>query len=72
MVSEMAREDIEGLMAEGCVVHPSDVVRLNALGLKLEKLPDFRLAAMPRIAVIGDVVLRQPTIAQDMFLDDAT
>ena len=58
MVSKLAMEDIESLMEEGCVVRPSDVIRLNALGLKLEKLPDFRLAAMPRAAVIGDVILR--------------
>lgn len=71
MVSQLAQEDIEAMIDEGCIVHPSDVIRLNALGLKLEKLPDYRLVAMPRIAVVGDVVFRQPTIAQDMFIDDA-
>lgn len=58
MTSNLAIEDIESLIDEGCVVHPSDIIRLNALGLKMEKLPDFRLAAMPRVAVIGDVILR--------------
>lgn len=72
MTSKLAIEDIEALIDEGCVVHPSDTIRLNALGLKMEKLPDFRLAAMPRVAVIGDIVLRQPTIEQDIFIDDAT
>ena len=72
MVSKLAEEDIEALIEEGCTIHPSDVIRLNALGLKIEKKPDFTLSALPRIAVVGDVVLRQPTIAQDIFLDDAT
>lgn len=72
MLSKMAEQDIEALISEGCVVHPSDVIRLNALALKIEKRPDFRLASLPRIAVIGDVIFRQPTIAQDIFLDDAS
>lgn len=71
MVSKLAEEDIEALLDEGCVIHPSDIIRLNALGLKIEKSPDFRLASLPRIAIVGDVILRQPTIAQDIFLDDA-
>lgn len=71
MTSNLAIEDIEALIDEGCVVHPSDIIRLNALGLKIEKLPDFRLATLPRIAILGDVIFRQPTIAQDLFMDDA-
>ena len=39
--------------------------------MKIEKRPDFRLASLPRIAVMGNVIFRQPTIAQDIFLDDA-
>lgn len=71
MTSKLAMDDIEALIAEGCVVHPSDVVKLNAIGLRIEKRPDFRLASLPRIAVMGNVIFRQPTIAQDIFLDDA-
>ena len=33
MVSKLAEEDIEALIEDGCTVHPSDVVRLNALAL---------------------------------------
>lgn len=62
-------EDIEALIEEGCVVHPSDVIRLNALGLKLEKRPDFRLASLPRVALCGDTTFVQPTIEQELFLD---
>ena len=69
MRSEMAMEDIKALMAEGCVVQPEDVVRLNSLALKLEKRPDFRLATLPRVALCGGVLFVQPTIAQDIFID---
>ena len=36
-------------------MHPSDIIRLNALGLKLEKKPDFRMANLPRVAFCGDI-----------------
>lgn len=70
MTSKLAEEDIEALLAEGCVVHPADVIRLNALGLKLEKKPDFRLATLPRIALCGDVRFVQPNIEQSIFLEE--
>lgn len=70
MCSEMAMEDIRSLMAEGCVIQPEDVVRLNALSLKIEKKPDFRLSTLPRVAVCGGVLFIQPTIEQDIFLDN--
>lgn len=72
MVSELAREDLEALIDEGCIIHPSDVIRLNSLGLKLEKKPDFRLATLPRIALCGEVTFVQPTIEQEIFIDDIT
>lgn len=70
MTSNLAIEDIEALIDEGCVVHPSDVIRLNALGLKIEKRPDFRFSTLPRVALCGDVRFVQPNIEQDMFLDN--
>ena len=69
MTSKMAEADIEALMKEGCVIHPSDIIRLNALALKIEKRPDFRFATLPRVALCGEVLFKQPTIAQDIFLD---
>lgn len=69
MTSNLAIEDIEALIDEGCSIHPSDVIRLNALGLKIEKKPDFRLSTLPRVALCGNVMFMQPTIEQDMFLD---
>ena len=69
MTSRLAMDDLKSLMAEGCEVSPEDVVRLNSLGLLIQKRPDFSLAALPRVALCGGVLFRQPTIAQDIFLD---
>lgn len=68
MISEMAMEDIEALRADGIEVTPRDVVRLNALGLKVERAErassDF---AMPRVAFLGRMPLREPTIAAELW-----
>lgn len=56
MTSALAQEDIESLIKEGCVVHPSDCIRLNALALRIEKRPDFRLSTLPRVALCGGVM----------------
>jgi hypothetical protein len=70
MCSELAIEDIQALLDEGCIVHPEDVIRLNALGLRLQKRPDFRFSNLPRVAMCGEVRFSQPTIEQDIFLDN--
>ena len=51
-------------------MHPSDVIRLTSLALKIEKRPDFRFSTLPRVALCGGVLFVQPTIAQDIFLDE--
>lgn len=70
MVSELAIEDIERIQREGGTVHPRDVIRLNALGLRITNNPENRLAVMPRVVCMGELCLREPTIKQDMFLDE--
>lgn len=70
MVSQLAMEDIRALTDEGCTVSPEDVIRLNALGLRIEKKPDFRMATLPRIAMCGDTTFVQPSIEQELFLDN--
>ena len=70
MVSQLVIEDIKALTDEGCTVSPEDVIRLNALGLRIEKRPDFRFSTLPRVALCGDVRFVQPTIEQDIFLDN--
>lgn len=72
MVSEMAMEDVEALRAAGVEVSPREVVRLNALGLKVERAahaPDF--AAIPRAAGLCGLVFREPTIAAEAWMEEA-
>lgn len=72
MTSEMAMEDIREMRSAGVDVAPEDVVRLNALGLRVERqgrAPDFHV--LPRVAFVGDLVLREPTIAQELWLAEA-
>ncbi len=69
MISKMAMEDIEALRADGIDVPPREVVRLNALGLKVER--GARSAAtweLPRVAFVGDAVLHEPTIGAEFWL----
>jgi hypothetical protein len=70
MLASLAKEDIEALQDEGCVIRPSDVVRLNSLACRIEKKYDFRMATLPRVALCGGVLFQQPTIGQDIFLDE--
>lgn len=71
MTSKLAIEDIEEIIRQGGTVSPSDVIKLNALGLKITDDPTYELAALPRAASLEGVLFKQPTIEQDMFLDDA-
>lgn len=69
MVSEMAMEDIEAMRAAGVDVTPRDVVRLNALGLKVERSSrsaDFHM--LPRVAWAGEAVFREPTVAHEAWM----
>lgn len=70
MTSQMAMDDIRQLKKQGVDVDPEDVVRLNALGLKITEDPDCELAALPRVATIEGVMFRQPSVAKDILLDD--
>jgi hypothetical protein len=72
MISRTAMDDIEALRADGIEVPPREVVRLNALGLKMERGPDSaELFAAPRVAFVGDEVLREPTLGAEMWLRQA-
>lgn len=72
MVSKLAKEDIEQLIADGLMPSVNDVVKLNALGLAVEKSSTSaeQLFYMPRTAYLGDVVLRQPTLGHEIWLDE--
>lgn len=65
----MAMEDIEAMRAAGVDVTPRDVVRLNALGLKVERSSrsaDFHM--LPRVAWAGEAVFREPTVAHEAWM----
>ncbi len=70
MVSELAVEDIARIEREGGHVAPFDVVRLNSLALRITADPACSLGALPRVCVVEDVLIRQPSIAQDILLDE--
>lgn len=70
MVSELALEDIARIEREGGRVAPRDVVWLNALALRITADPSCTLGALPRVCVVEDVLIRQPSIAQDILLDE--
>lgn len=70
MISEMAMDDIEDMQAAGLKPTPRDIVRLNALGLRIEYASrSGDLYAMPRVAYLGKEVFREPTVAHGMWID---
>lgn len=70
MVSDLALEDIARIEREGGHVAPRDVVWLNSLALRITADPSCTLGALPRVCVVEDVLIRQPSIAQDILLDE--
>lgn len=70
MVSGLFRKDYEALTAEGVRFTPDDIVRLNALALKV------KLAAKPfvdvhrrRVLFLEKFTLREPTVAHEIWLE---
>lgn len=73
MVSEMAIDDIESLQDDGYEVTPRDIVKLNALGLKVQKNSiSATMSIMPRCAILGNVVLHEPTIGSEIWRASAS
>jgi len=73
MVSKMAKQMVERWKAEeGLVPSFDDVVRLNALGLKVERGgSSFEFGCVPRMAFLGDWILTEPTVGKRIWLDAA-
>lgn len=72
MVSKMAMGDIESMLDEGLNPSPADIIRLNAMGLKVEHSqnePD--LSVLPRVAFCGDVAFHEPTVGSEIWLNEA-
>lgn len=72
MTSKLAKSEIEKWWSEG--LHPSvdDIIKLNALGLKVEKGSEaYNFAACPRVAFLGDWTLFEPTVGKRIWMDTA-
>lgn len=71
MTSKLAQQQIELWWNEGLRPSVSDIVLLNNLGLRVERGSDmFSFSACPRIAFLGDNILREPTIAKRIWIDE--
>ena len=69
MISAMAMRDIDALRADGIDVSPRDIVRLNALGLRVERSARAaEFVAVPRLAFLGDISFREPMIGDEEWL----
>lgn len=75
MVSQMAKEDFYALKNKGVEVAYEDIIKLNALGTRAESSEDsYSFFAIPRCVFLKvegeeDVVLREPTIAHEIWFD---
>jgi hypothetical protein len=72
MVSQRAKCDVEDMWEAGLKPSFDDIARLNALGLAVERVRSgFALNVMPRVAFLGGVAFREPTVGADVWLDEA-
>ena len=72
MVSPTAIADIKAAISSGVNFKPEEIIRLNALGLRYDyskSNADMRI--MPRVAWLGDVAFREPTIGHEIWMYDA-
>lgn len=74
MISQTAIESLEELKAEGLEPSFADVIRLNALGLRLEasrkRNSADSLDYLPRVAAVSKTLsFRQPTVGHEIWLD---
>ena len=72
MVSQMAKDTVAKWEKEGLRPSFDDIVRLNALGLRVERGPNSAdFAALPRVAFLGDLVLVEQSVRRWMWIDAA-
>ena len=73
MVSKTAEADFEDLREAGLNPTFRDIIRLNALALRVESLKaQFALSELPRVAFLGSVTFREPTIGSEIWLQSAS
>lgn len=63
MFSQLAKEDLEDLRAEGLNPTDEDIIRLHALAAKITDGPETTAYNFPRFATAGGVVFFEPTMA---------
>ena len=72
MISETARADIEDMWAQGLKPTFADIIRLNAVALAAERAKaGFALEVLPRVAFLGSVAFREPTIGSEIWMAEA-
>lgn len=71
MTSKLAKQQIEQWWKEGLKPTVEDIVLVNNLGLQVERGSDmFNFSVCPRIAFLGDNILREPTVQKRVWIDD--
>ena len=58
----MAKNDLMSLREQGYQPTDEEIIKLNDLALKIERGKETTPTNMPRIAVVGNVVLHEPTV----------
>lgn len=72
MISDLAISEIERLEKAGLKPTAADIIRLNALGLKVEfSQRSGDIFALPRVAYLGRIHFVEPTIAHDIWMSEA-
>ena len=79
MLSAMFKRDFEAFRSQGLDPAPEDVVRLNALAVRVRLAASApRVAHLPRLAFLPrdarwrvPIVLREPTVAHELWLEHA-
>lgn len=71
MISKLAKSQIDKFLSEGLKPSFEDYIVLNNLGLQVERGSEmYSFSATPRISFLGDIILRQPTVAKTLWIDN--
>lgn len=70
MLSDLFKKDFRQLSAQGVKFSAADIVRLNALAVKV-KLSEHPVGAahMRRAAFVGDLAFREPTLGHEFWIE---
>jgi len=72
MIAAQFKKDYAQMTAQGVEFTPEDIVRLNALAVKVRLSQDAaQTVHLPRLAFLGRLTLREPTIAHELWIEEA-